>query len=219
MELFQNPIRHREELTFSMEGVAEREQTLFKSFVRLLDHRTHQRWSWRAEGADLRVLGAAASTAQQAGNAAVLILGAGSSTDGHRLSLPIHADALERELNLIGSLLAARPSAPGLQDAAVLLEDRVHLARWPTTELLGSRDRIRLATLMTGRPMSLQQVEALSGVDHAACLAFVKALADAGILEHEPATESRPAPLVATTVPVQSGLLSRIRSRLGLGAH
>ena len=45
----------------------------------------------------------------------------------------------------------------------------------------------------------------------------LKLLADAGILEHEPASESRPAPLTATPVTVQSGLLSRIRSRLGLG--
>ncbi len=219
MESFQNPVRNRDQLTFSLEGVAEREQTLFKSFVRLLDHRTHQRWAWCAQGADLRVVGAAAMVSQHPGSAAVLILGAGTPADGHRLSLPIHADALERELNLIGALIAVRPAAQGQHDAGVLLEDRVHLARWPTPELLTSRDRIRLATLMTGRPISLQQVENLSGVDHAACLAFVKALADAGILEHEPASESRPAPLVATPVAVQSGLLSRIRSRLGLGAH
>lgn len=219
MESFQNPVRNRDQLTFSLEGVAEREQTLFKSFVRLLDHRTHQRWAWCAEAADLRVVGAAATHAPSPGPAAILFLGACNTAGAHHLSLPIHADALERVLNLIGGLITARPAAQDQNDAGVLLEDRVHLARWPTPELLTSRDRIRLAALMTGRPMSLQQVENLSGVDHAACLAFVRALAEAGILEHEPATESRPAPLVSPPAAVQTGLLSRIRSRLGLGAH
>lgn len=219
MESFQNPVRNREQLTFSLEGVAEREQILFKSFVRLLDHRTQQRWAWCEHGADLRVLGADAAVPHTSGDAAILILGAQSPAGGHRLALPIHADALERELNLIGGLITARTAPHGQNNGAVLLEDRIHLARWPTPDLLTSRDRIRLAALMTGKPMALQQVESLSGVDHEACLAFVRALAAAGILEHEPASESRPAPLTATPVVVQPGLLSRIRSRLGLGAH
>jgi hypothetical protein len=219
MQSFQNPVRSRRELTFSFEGLADREQMLFKSYARLLDHRTQQSWSCRDEEADLIVLGAEAAKSHAVGPKAYLTLGAGSAAAGHCLSLPIHADELEIELNLIGGLLVAdkpRQSQAAAQGPSLGL---VHLSRWPTPSLLTSRDRIRLATLMTGRPMTLLQVESLSGVDHASCLTFVNALADAGFLESEQFSDTTPAPLTPATAIVSGGLLSRIRSRLGLGMH
>ncbi|MFS2055626.1 hypothetical protein ACEN8K_43375, partial [Variovorax sp. CT11-76] len=55
-------------LSFSIEGLPARDELLFKSLVRLLDHRTHQHWAWQVEGADLRVVGdrAAALSAEAA---------------------------------------------------------------------------------------------------------------------------------------------------------
>jgi hypothetical protein len=219
MQSFQNPLRSRRELTFSFDGLADREQMLFKSFVRLLDHRTQQTWSYRDGEADLMILGADAAKSPAVGQKAYLTLGAGSGSAGHCLSLPIHADELERELNLIGGLLVADTPKPSQAAEHVPLNGLVHLSRWPAPALLTSRDRIRLATLMTGRPMSLQQVASLSGVDHASCVTFVNALADSGFLESEEFSDTTPAPLTPASAVVSGGLLSRIRSRLGLGVH
>lgn len=51
------PKGQRALLSFSVEGLPPREELLFKSLVRLLDHRTHQHWAWKAGEADLRVVG------------------------------------------------------------------------------------------------------------------------------------------------------------------
>jgi hypothetical protein len=89
--------------------------------------------------------------------------------------------------------------------------------------------RIRLATLMTGRPTTLALLQQRSGLAQQDCLDFLVDLRRAELLEstrpaEAPAApapapeaapvESRPATLARD--PVQPGLLARIRNRLGL---
>ena len=209
------------QLTFSFEGLTDKDQTLFKSFVRLLNHRTHQTWTHQANGADVRVVADKHPAAGTEATAPTLVLGAGAASHKYHVSLPIHADALELALNQIGHGILdhrrGRPAAP----AGIVPGDRIRLARWPSAALLNSRERLRLATLMTGRPMSLAEMKERSGVAEAVCSDFMSALEQAGVLLHDAPHDTVPSalePAARTAARASGGLLARIRSRLGLGA-
>lgn len=240
------PRGQRSLLSFSVEGLPPREELLFKSLVRLLDHRTHQHWDWKAGEADLRVVGEQLHAAADAPSVPVLAVGqVDPQRGGHFLALPLHADALEQTLNRLGAMvvharglgLVAAEAGPGEDDAFRLL-------RWPPAALLEAPHRIRLATLMTGRPTSLGVLRQRSGLATQDCLDFIADLRRSGLLENVPAAapsgsfansifpsslfpdsllpgstppDSRPAasrPALRETV--QPGLLARIRNRLGL---
>ncbi len=100
--------------------------------------------------------------------------------------------------------------------------EALRLRRWPPADLLRTPDRMRLATLMTGRVLSLADLQRHSGQPQSACEAFIADLLRAGALDAvgaaQPMQSARPA--AASAQPrVQAGLLSRIRNRLGrLGA-
>ncbi|MCW5649378.1 MAG: hypothetical protein KIS62_06525 [Ramlibacter sp.] len=207
----------RPELTYSLHGLSEREMTLFKSFVRLLDHLTHQRWTCNQIDAQLRVVREGAASPPPAKDRPVLVLCSGTPTTPHAISYPIHADALERELNLLGDLIALHAPAAPRSTPAWSRQDLVHLSRWPTPELLNSRDRIRLATLMTGRPLTLRDIHERSGVEEDSCFEFVTVLANSGMLVRESSGLAPRQVSANHAAAIQAGLLSRIRSRLGLG--
>lgn len=219
MDPYRNNESHPHQLYFSVDGLPLKEQSLFKSFIRLLDHRTRHQWICGTETAQLRVVSDEAAPHVRNGDCAVLVLGGNTNLPGHHLSLPIHADELQRELDLIGDLLTMRRSSNSHSNLLIQPEELVHLTRWPTPELLTSRDHLRLATLMTGRPLSLDDVQQRSGVARETCLEFMSTLAQSGMLIRESARDARPAPAATPTAPaaaVQGGLLARIRSRLGL---
>lgn len=105
----------RTPLTFSVIGMAAREAMLIKSFVRMLDSRTKQRWVYKAQqddreqqAADLTFLGDegelpdanAAATGPRQLRMGVLALDAYA-----KLDRPLRPDELERELNRMGKLL------------------------------------------------------------------------------------------------------------------
>jgi hypothetical protein len=46
----------RPSLTFTLRGLNDRDAKLFRSFVRLVDHRTQHHWEWKESSADLVVL-------------------------------------------------------------------------------------------------------------------------------------------------------------------
>ena len=105
----------RTPLTYSVIGMAPREAMLLKSFIRMLDSRTKQRWVFQSQesdheqqAADLTFLGdegeqpqvnAAASTSRQL-RMGILALDAYA-----KLDRPLRPDELERELNRMGKLL------------------------------------------------------------------------------------------------------------------
>ena len=106
----------RTSLTFSVIGMAPREAMLLKSFVRMLDSRTKQRWVFQAQqtdqeqqAPDLTFLGdegeqpsadAASAIARQ------LRMGVLALDVYAKLDRPLRPDELERELNRMGKLLA-----------------------------------------------------------------------------------------------------------------
>lgn len=213
MDTLHRTERNRTELSFTLDGLGDREQTLFKSFVRLVDHRTMHHWTSVPAGGQLRVVGPQHPLAADKTSGNVLVLG-GTAGARHQLPLPIHADALEAVLNDIGAWLADT-AAPQHHDAPAGLDDQVmvRLTRWPTPELLTTRERIRLATLMTGRPMSLADASLRCGIRREECAAFAAALVRSGMLVTVGPAQ---APRIPHTAPPAAGLIARIRSRLGL---
>lgn len=228
-------------LSFSVEGLPPREELLFKSLVRLLDHRTHQHWAWKIDRADLRVVGEALSPGSENPAPPVPVLAVGQvdpQRGGHFLTLPLHADALEQTLNRLGAMVVHARGLGLAAAEAVLADDaEFRLLRWPPAALLEAPHRIRLATLMTGRPTSLGVLRQRSGMGAQECLDFIADLRRSGLIEnvadaaqaapHTAAAASasaqspdgsqpEPAPSALARDPVQPGLLARIRSRLGL---
>lgn len=226
----------RPALAFDFDGVPERERTLFKSFVRLIDHRTRHAWALTHDGhVDLRVVSAATPAAGDA--AAVLILGEHGAADGglaHRgvlwrqLRLPIHAGELEEVLDALGGAVLRHRQAHGDAARAMDADAHVRLLRWPAPSLMTSRDHVRLAALLTGRPASAREISARTGLPSDVCVAFLLTLEQAGLLDHssdpqpqspagQTAQAERPAARARAAAAPTSGLLARIRQRLGLG--
>lgn len=227
----------RPTLGFAIEGLSGRDETLFKAIVRLLDHRTLQRWVYRPGSPDLRVVCDSGFTPEVPADAEVmapdidalppLLLTISAEQRGpHCLSLPIRADALEAELNSLGvervRICGHRSLTPSTRT--------VQLLRWPSAQLLGTPERVRLATLMVSKPVTLAWVQERAGLPPAACAQFFAELHDAGMLAASPspdAGESRTMSIPASAVGTKSaaaaaaptGLLARIRSRLGLLAR
>ena len=114
------------------------------------------------------------------------------------------------------------------------------LVRWPPAHLLSSPQRLKLATLMVGQAMSLDVPQQRSAVAWAECEAFVRELRAAGLIQgpaggglaasaslaaatSPPAAQPLAHPIHPAPPPAPprapSGLLARIRSRLGLQAR
>lgn len=243
----------RSTLTFCIEGLSAREELLFKAFVRLLNPVTHQNWVYQIPDANLRIDllvvadGHQPTHCKNPGQQAQPVLRLGSAQeDGHGyLSWPLKPSALEQELNRLGGLMAQpQGAAPGPDSiagtathiAAVTADITVGLMRlqkWPPGQLLAGVGRMRLATLLTGKAMSLDELVHRSALPLQVCKAFVVDLQKAQLLQSvdvRPATTSsqpttstsifRAAPSAmpnaALPTPVQPGLLDRIRMRLGI---
>jgi hypothetical protein len=242
MPQFDPPTPEREVLSFSVEGLSVREELLLKSFVRLLSHRTRHIWLYRAQPTDiqtdfkvdLRVVPDGIDALSIPPAQHVLTLGTLHRQRDAYVCLPLHADELEAALNRQGKLIvslraAFKPSPPPDPMVAhprfstnVLSpsHEAVRLVRWPPASLLGSAARMRLTTLMTGPPLTLAMLQQRSGLAAQVCAEFVDELRRAGYIHSPPATlPTARAPEKAGIAPkVQSGLLARIRSRLGLQA-
>lgn len=217
---------------FSLEGIAPREELLFKSFIRLLRRRMHHDWLYSPQSSfqpvNLRVV----SDKPLAVKATVptLTLSAISSTQPGVLCLPLRATEVEAELNRLGALIAASQALAGAltktpdslpNPGQVQTEGaRVfRLRRWPHAALVNSLPRVRLATLLTHQPLQLEELARRSGQSLAVCTAFAQDLVAAGLVIEGVAANTPPATAAGATPPPSTaprGLLARIRSRLGL---
>jgi len=226
MPLAQTASASRPTLGFTLEGLTGREETLFKAFIRLLDHRTLQQWVYRPSRPDLRVVADSVASdtvridaiAPDANCPLLLTISSAPGQRQHCVSLPLRADELEAELNSLGQLRVgagsvARPLPP---------QASFRLLRWPPAELLGTPERVHFATLMVSKPFTLAWVQERSGLAPAACAQFFAELHDAALLAAVPSTApeaaaaSAEAPSATVAPPASAGLIARIRSRLGL---
>ncbi len=123
--------------------------------------------------------------------------------------------------------LAARFAAPA--DAAVALAPsamplettRFRLRRWPGASLLDAiHQGMRLASFITVRHLTLDELSQLSGVDRDGCRTFLTAMMQADLLRAEPiASEPSPAARpthAATAARPDRALLSSLRTKLGI---
>lgn len=225
------PKSQRALLSYSVEGLPHREEVLLKSLIRLLDHRTHQNWSWKAEQADLRVVGDQVALAAASPQPAVptLTVAHADPQRGPFLALPLHTDALEVVLNRLGAMVVhARGLGLATTKVPIGEHEEFRMLRWPPAAVLEAPIRLRLATLMSNRPASVLSLQQRSPATRQECADFLADLQRAGLLERA----ASPGVLVAASAPdsvfpdsrfpapardtVQPGLLARIRNRLGL---
>ena len=227
----------RSNLTFCVEGLQAREELLFKAFVRLLDHLTHQHWTYHPAAANVRVDllvvadGVQPTYSHNPGQSSQPVLRLGSAgVDGQgTLSWPLKADALEKELNRLGGQAIQQRGVKNLPalsmgaTADVAAPDTaralMRLQQWPPSSLLNGPGRMRLATLLTGKAMSLDELVYRSALPLALCKTFVEELQRARLLQ---ITAISPKPVFASPIGIaqpkmaQVGLLNRIRVRLGI---
>ena len=222
-------------LSYSVEGLAHREEVLLKSLIRLLDHRTDQNWSWKAEQADLRVVGEKVDARDPAAQPAVptLTVAQVDPRRGPFLALPLHTNALEVVLNQLGAVVVhARGLGLGATETAIGEHEEFRMLRWPPAAVLEAPIRLRLATLMSNRPASVLSLQQRSPATRQECADFLADLQRAGLLERLQAAPANAGALMtaarldAVAPPgrsaapardaVQPGLLARIRNRLGL---
>lgn len=233
----------RSSLTYSLEGMPARDEMLFKSLVRLLDHLTTQKWTFRPASADYRVDLLVVSewyppTLYRNDHPApqpVMSIGKGVDRDLY-LSWPVQPQRLQIELNRIGDMAILHqlsdsqvPFVPVFTGADG--EDRqiFRLKRWPASRYLVGVGRMRMATLLAGKPMSMQELQHRSAMQLSLCRSFVSDLQSAKLLvvtvAEAPAAGAAPAVLEPHLVLnltssavafAKPGLLARIRSGLGL---
>lgn len=230
----------RTKLSFSLEGLTSREDVLFKSLVRLLDHVTAQNWAYRPASTDYRVdLLVVAEwyppmryERPHPFTQPVLSIGSSAERDMH-LSWPIQptkladllnrmgAMAMEQQSSTSGAFFAAAGPADGLD------RDLFRLKQWPPSRFLVGMGRMRLATLLSGRAMTLDELQRRSALPLAVCRAFTTDLQNAKLLvitasSHplSPAYEKGPHELLnlpsAAVAFAKPGLFARIRAGLGI---
>ena len=215
-------------LTFCVEGLQPREELLVKSLIRLLDHLTHQQWRYQPPGGrtHIHLLLAAPGTsdafAARYGKlpAVLLELGYGGESGHGYLPWPLRPDALEAELNRLGSLATIQradttqpdttqpdttPLLTGMLSSQTqpleMPTGAMRLKQWPSSHLLSGPGRMRLATLLTGQPMDVGELARRSKLERRLCQTFVNDLQRAGLLHHPAPVQPAPAMGSPTTRP------------------
>jgi len=211
-------------LGFSLAGLSARDEAVFKSFVRLIDHRLPHRWVCQHQGADAGIVGDDLLPAGPADRARrpvpTLALSTIRPSGPGVLALPLQADALEQALNLLARHVLARRATAHF-DTSVDAQHPMRLLRWPPAHLLDSPERIHLATVLSARPASVDMLQMRSGASEEACVRFFSDLTRAGLMQPDsPAARTPAAPASSDSQAAraaQSGLLSRLGVRLGIG--
>jgi hypothetical protein len=151
-------------------------------------------------------------------------IAAAKTAAGHTAPAPLQPVSSAR--TQLGTEKPAAPSkrepflAPTADGAAI---ESYQLIRWPNIHLLGNGQRIRLSTIMLGRPLTLTEIMERSQLPQAYCVDFLAVLKAEGLIVT--ALIAIPAPQ-ATGGPSSAGfssaateklsLFARIRNRLSL---
>jgi hypothetical protein len=167
----------RVQLSFATEGLTAREELLLKSLIRLLDHRTHQQWDYTAHLADIWLVAQGCKVPQTAFSRdkqpKVLTFSPTTEVSAQaQLARPFNANQIEAALNHIGAILAAQ--VVGHTQSTMV--ETYRLIRWPTALVQGNPKHIMIASVLLGKPMSLQEITKQSGSTQNECLQFINAL-------------------------------------------
>jgi len=216
----------RTPLYFGLHGLNDRESVLFKSCMNIISARTRHQWIWQKNVVNLLIL-TDESISQFSNSFKTLPI----VCIGDKLPAIKHSDSRHEYL--------ARPLRPMdilacvdrlgdfiIQNGSLGIDLRamsnttavsaVRLRRWPPVQLLTDAYRTRLATLLTGQPVTLAWLQQRSGAPASVCADFLAELERADLLESTHIT-TPPKVIVNTAASnPKVGLLGRIRQRLGL---
>lgn len=204
------PVPRAVDRRFRTLGFSERDALVVRSMVRLLAGRTRDRWlAVDLDPVHLVVVPVGFAGELPAGAAAM------------NVALPLRADDLWSQLDRVSGQLALdegmlRPSraGPGGEPVPVAAGPgrRLQLLRWPPDALLGSDLRyLRLATMLGARPFAIDELAAKSNIPLATCHAFAAVLHANGVAQWLIDPDDPHGPGGGN-----AGLISRIRSKLGL---
>ena len=174
----------REQRGYRLDGLTDRDVLVFKSMVRLLGHRTQHEWVYSPLSTELSVVADGLPAAQVASVMAqqILTLGVHNVHRHSYLRLPVHANELEAELNRLGLMIAPAPKAAPALSAEPTETRPMRMLRWPPASQLTTLSRVRLATLMSGKPMTIYELQQRSKENLAVCTAFFKDLKQMDLL-------------------------------------
>lgn len=216
--------KHRTNLSLCIEGATQHDELLLKSLLNLLNYRTTHHWTFGSDSVDLQIIGEHSSkwkTETMLAN--VLWLGCTEPRQSPILHLPIHVNEFELLLNSLGSkIIEKQNAAHKIWPSPIHPDENFTLHRWPPSSMLGTSAKIKLATLMTGHPVSINTLIQRSGITAHDCEAFCQTLDRAGLLQRHDVSAEHPKPdqseLPKNTFKVKPDLsfLSQIRRRLGL---
>lgn len=225
----------RPTLTFSIEGFLFREVLVIKTFLRLLSAKTINEWRYESFNADNYVdlliveEGVRPSFKKQNNQLSpqILELGKNGSTGNGFLPWPLQPMSLERELNRLGlkivaqrctikeeSLLIAAINEPRISPGQPM--KRIRLQQWPPPRLLSAPGRIRLATILTGKAITLDELVQRSAQPLAVCEAFVNDLHQTSLLVSTSSINVSTLSAAPSVKSIAPSLLNRIRIRLGI---
>ncbi|MDO9405228.1 MAG: hypothetical protein Q7T87_14440 [Polaromonas sp.] len=226
--------------TYSLHQLPVRDEIVFKSVLRVLQGKTRHHWEHTdSVGADLLIRATAPVSSAPAdfshshsGAHPDISVSTAAGTGCRALAWPLRIADLINCLDQAGDEIAAmarRALAPSMAPAettppgAMPPTYRMTLVRWPGPALLQRDIRyLKLATMLTGQPVSLLEMAGRSGFPLAFCREFTDALqaeslvrvlgdsaAPAGSRSADGSrAASRPHPAA------QPGLIARIRMRL-----
>jgi hypothetical protein len=122
----------------------------------------------------------------------------------------------------VGKPAGAGAAAPVAGKPASAMES-FQLIRWPSIHLLGNSQRIRLSTIMLGRPLTLAEIMQRSHLSESYCLDFLSVLKTEGLvvisLAPLPAAQAAANPHAgaqSASATAKLSLFARIRNRLTL---
>lgn len=183
----------RKSFTLSIFGLSMRDETLFKSLLRLLQNTTRHKWVYAPEGQDLYVLGpnyadeiaqsSLGSGTESSNSAALMWVGHESRKPGFHTALPLHYKEIEASLNEIGDWIEAKAiktavAAPRAHTEHVMVEpdESVQLTRWPPVVFLTTPQRAKTAALLLKAPMKISSLARRVGMPLEECQVFVTSL-------------------------------------------
>lgn len=221
-------------LKLGVQALPAPEAGLIRALVALIANgqRADFRWAYSEAGPfDALVTDAATDGSSLVPARAVLRLaGTGALPGPDTLARPLRAEQLESWLAQVTRRLE-RGTAPA--GAAAIIPPkgqprtgagpRYKLRRWPPHELLrADTGRVRLATLLSARALSVVELASLSQSPQERCHTFVQLLQGFDLLETAEAPVARahisPSPATAgAEAPGRWNLVRSIRRRLGLG--
>ena len=185
----------RKRFFFCVSGLSAHNETLLKSFVRLLQNATEHEWIFSPTGSDLAVFGQGDAnqpfmqpqTPPEALFNAMAQLWVGSEKENalFKIPLPLHFKDVEHALNLIGHWLVAQTRAAKAVEttlpASAITDstdsrETFQLLRWPPASFLLTLEHRKAAALMLKTPIDLDTMARRSGMGTAECAKFVQTL-------------------------------------------